>query len=328
MYNPVQMEAFLLQRFGTVRRGHGKKGLELITKCPVCGKRKLSVNTNTGLYQCWRGCVSGHVDKLLGNIRAMKLTTFAPKPVSVARDVDSPGELIPLTTLDDDHQASVYLQQRGFNVRILEDHYGFRYCRQGKKYANGLFDTTNTIIIPVYKGGTLIGWQSRLLYNPDGLDDRACEGLGFIKDEDGDWVKPPKYFTMPGLDKGKILWNYDWARQSNIVVVCEGVFDAVAVGRCAVACFGKGLTDNQVNMLKEYWDLVVLLLDPGDADKQMALLDQSSLMNNALPVHLEGYKDAGEAPQAEIWRQIDQAIAEHPILAANNRTLDTYRFVV
>jgi DNA primase len=166
-----------------------------------------------------------------------------------------------------------------------------------------------------------------LLYDPDKLDDRACEALELIKDEDGDWVKPPKYFTMPGLDKGKIFYNYDWARQSNMVVVCEGVFDAIAVGRCAVAAFGKGLTDEQVNMLRAYWDLVVVLLDPGDAEKEMIALSKK-LPVNTLYMMLRGYKDAGEAPREEIWRQIDMAVQQNPDLASGGRGLETYHFVV
>lgn len=327
--NPLQLEGFLRTRFGTVKRGHGKRGLELITRCPVCGKRKLSVSATTGLYQCWRGCVSGHIDTLLGAVHSARTQNLfeAQRSAPVTREFDVPGELTPLSALNDDHQAIQYLKRRNFDPRMLDEVYGFRYCGMGKKYAGGLFSTSNTIIIPVYQNGLLIGWQSRLLYDPDKLDNKACEALDFLKDEDGDWVKPPKYFTMPGLDKGKIFWNYDWARQSELVVVCEGVFDAVAVGRCAVAAFGKGVTDDQVNMLRQYWSLVIMLLDPGDADKEMIKLN-SKLAYNTIYVTLQGYKDAGEAPQAEIWRQIDQAIQRHPNLAAGGRTLETFRFLV
>jgi hypothetical protein len=59
--------------------------------------------------------------------------------------------------------------------------------------------------------GKLVGWQSRLLYTPDNMTDDECEAMGFVKDDDKDWVKPPKYWTSPGLEKGRVLFNYDWA---------------------------------------------------------------------------------------------------------------------
>ena len=331
MINPQQLEAFLKQRFGPVKRGRGKHGLELITRCPVCGKRKLSISASTGMYQCWRGCISGHIDRLLGDVRLAKINVFEKSAnAPTKRELDIPGELVPLTSLSDDHQAIVYLSNRGFNPKELDAQYGIRYCASGKRYANGLYDTTNTLIIPVYINGIVEGWQSRLLYNPDTLDTMSCEALGFIQDEDGDWVRPPKYFTVPGLDKGKILWNTDWARQSRIVVVCEGVFDAISVGRCAVAAFGKGVTEVQANILKAYWDLVIVLLDPGDGDVQaMRLyeaLDAGSVP--AVCIKLRGYKDAGEAPRAEIWRQIDEAVSNNQVLASAGRTLDTYKFLI
>ena len=43
---------------------------------------------------------------------------------------------------------------------------------------------------------------------------------------------------------------------------------------------------------------------------------------------LEGYKDAGEAPRREIWRQIDAAITRNKTLAAGGITLDSFKFLV
>ena len=128
---------------------------------------------------------------------------------------------------------------------------------------------------------------------------------GFIKDEDGEWKIPPKYMTSPGLDKGRILFNYDNARKHNMVVICEGPFDAISVGLNGVATLGKGVTEYQERLIKAYWKFAVILLDPGDADFEMLKLEQSLRM--AIPcvsVNLKGYKDAGEMSTEEIWRQI------------------------
>ena len=325
---PQRLEGFLQKRYGVVKRSRGKHGLELIVRCPVCKKQKLSINANTGMYQCWKGCVSGHVDKLLGDVRAAKFEQayqVRPQPTR-APGCELPGELIPLVELDQDHQAIQYLVNRGFDPRELDEQYGLRYCREGRRYAGGLFDTTNTIVIPIYQNGTLIGWQSRLLYSPEKIEDpKVMAALGWKQDEDGDWVKPPKYFTSPGLSKGELLYNYDWARQGNLVVVTEGVFDCIAVGRSAVATFGKGVSDTQMRLCGTYWDLTVLLLDP-DAIQDAERL--SARYNNCIVVKLEQYKDAGEAPRSFIWQAIDQAISGNQVLAAAGKTLDSYRFLV
>ena len=323
MLNPTQLENFLQRRYGAVKRSRGKHGLELITKCPVCGKKKLSVNANTGHYQCWHGCISGHIDSLLGDVKIARIDA-ATRPAPVGRQWLDPGTVVPLSGLEDDHHVITYLKRRGFDPKLLETTYGLRYCTEGKPFAKGFFNTTNTLIIPVYMGGELIGWQSRLLYDPDKIPDEECGAMGFQQDPDGEWLRPPKYFTMPGINKAEILWNYDWARQSRIVVICEGVFDAIAVGRCAVATFGKGVSEHQRGYIGAYWDLAIALLDP-DAETENLQLKQS--LDAVIPtvcLSLKGYKDAGEAPQLEIWRQIDQAMqANNPPLK-----LENYRFII
>lgn len=326
MLNPSQLEALLKAKLGFVRRSMGKNGLELITRCPVCGKRKLSVNTATGIYKCWRGCTGGRIQQLLGNVRLeQNLAALDNKRVQANRDVELPGDLVPLTSLADDHHAVCYLKRRGLDIRQLDAWYGMRYCTDGRVYAGGLFNCTNTIVIPVYMDGKLKGWQSRLLYDPDKVPEADYAAMGFVQDDDGDWLKPPKYFTMPGMDKGAILWNYDWAKRSEIVTVCEGVFDAIAVGRCAVATFGKGVSDVQMGLLTQpNWKLVLGMLDPDAKTENAAMCHFIGGKNGgrAVAVNLEGYKDAGEAPQMEIWRQIDATIQKH------GGKLEDYKFIV
>lgn len=331
MYNPAQLETLLRRKYGDVKRQGGGAKLELIVKCPVCGKRKLTINPQKGIYKCWHGCMSGLVSTMFRDVQLAKSEAeFERKQAPRDRGFQSPGELIPLTELGSDHQAVMYLKSRGFDPAELDRIYGMRYCRAGRTYMGGVFDTSNTIITPVYFNGVALGWQSRLLYNPDTVPDDVCEALGFEKDNDGDWIRPPKYFTMPGIDKGKLLWNFDWARRGDLVVVCEGIFDAMAVGRCAVATFGKSVTDDQISLLKSYWRVVVLLLDPGDAEPDMIRISRAMGAGGAFPVYvmLKGYKDAGEAPRMEIWRQIDATIRENPVLAKAGIGLENFKFCV
>ena len=84
----------------------------------------------------------------------------------------------------------------------------------------------------------------------------------------------PKYINPP-WPKGDSLWNAE-ALKCNHVVICEGVFSAIAVGDNAIALCGKAANDNQleriVNARPEY---IMIMLD-ADA------LDYSYEMGNQL----------------------------------------------
>lgn len=301
--DPEQLEAELARRFGPVTRSQGHNGLELICDCYVCGEHKLSVNAVSGIYKCWRGCCSGTVQKLLG--KKLPMTTApAPRPQRKTGYIP-PGELAPLESADPDSAAAAYLSGRGFDYRELGRDFGFRQCTAGRTFAHGVFDTTGAVVAPVTFSGGMVGWQARLPYDPDKLDDEACRALGFAwNTAKGKFVRPPKYFTMPGMDKREMLWNFDNARMSDTVVVTEGVFDAARVGRCAVATFGKSVSDVQVGLLQQYWRHVVLLLDPDAAKEAARLRTKFAPTVDVVTVTLSGYKDAGETPRAELWSQI------------------------
>lgn len=275
-----------------------------------------------GIYHCWHCGKGGCVRGLVAEAADMEFRAEPEKPKRTYCSTD-PGELVPLHELPDSHQAIVYLRSRGFDPEALEKRYGIAYCSRGKKFAGGVFDTTNTIAIPLYEDGRTVGWQCRLLYNPDKLTDDECRMLGFRLKQSGRYLRPPKYFTSPGLQKSTVLFNEDWAAHSGAVVVTEGVFDAIAVGLCGVATLGKQVSDEQVRKLGR-WRLVVLLLDP-DAER-----DQDSLAGRfptdvlVVKVHLQGYKDAGECPRPELWRQISEAVDTNPYLSRNGVTLASF----
>ena len=306
----VNIEALIEHRFGKFKKAKGQKGTDYIVKCFSCGRPKLYITPAVNLYHCYRCSKAGSLDFLFGPGSAYRQPVEEHKPLQpLGQNVRSPGTLVSLTGLPDDHPAIIYIRNRKQNVRELNDVFGVRYCTAGQMFGRGgVFNTSNTLIFPLFLDGSIIGWQSRLLYNPDTLTDEECGLLGFRRDEDGEWDKPPKYFTSPGLEKGRALYNFDNARQSELVVITEGPFDAIGVGRPAVATLGKGVTDQQARLIKNRWAVAVILLDPGDADKEMSELEGKLRPGViTLRVDLKGYKDPGEAPRDEIWAQIGEA---------------------
>jgi hypothetical protein len=314
---PSKLEAVLKRKLGAAyRKARGKNGIEFKICCPFCLKRygkpdkgyKLSLNPEMNAAHCFRCDYSGPVS---GIFKIKNDNTPSAKRVEFVNfKSEPPGELVRISELPDDHRCCNYLRGRGFSVDALDRYFGVMYCSQGRKYAGGIYDTTNTVIFPVWMHGKLAGWQSRLMYNPDTLTEAECAAMGFMKDEEGQFIRPPKYFTDPVMRKGECLYNFDLARQSELVVVCEGTMDAMSVGPCGVATFGKGVTEMQARIIQNNWKLAAILLDPGDAEEEMEKLKAHLRCIPSFVVDLKGYKDAGEAPSLEIWRQIYDSAAK------------------
>lgn len=314
---PAALEAALRKKLGNgYRKACGKNGLEFKICCPFCLSRygkedrnyKLSLNPDLNAAHCFRCGYSSSISKIF-KIAPGKQQP-ARKVVTLNRTSEPPGELVRLSELPDDHACCNYIRGRGFSVKALDEYYGVMYCARGRKFAGGLYDTTDTVVFPIWMYGKLAGWQSRLMYNPEKLTERECESMGFLRDEDGKPIRPPKYFTDPAMKKGECLYNFDLARQSELVVICEGTMDAMAVGPCAVATFGKGVSEEQSRLVQCNWKLAAILLDPGDAAEEMAKLRSSLRAIPSFIVDLKGYKDAGEAPSLEIWKQIYESAAK------------------
>ena len=303
---------------GGVKRSRAKRGLELRICCPFCVSSgntrdtgyKLWINPAMGVYRCWRCEKKGSVSQLLG--AAFKPVGKLEAARSSVRELEtcdsSPGELARLDHLDKDHVAARYMLHRGFDHAALGKYYGVSYCGAGRPFGGRSFrfDTTNTIVFPIWMGGKLAGWQCRLMYNPDELDDETCEAFGFVwDDEKAKFLRPPKYFTSPGLTKGAVLYNYDMARKSELVVVVEGPTDVLAAGPCAVGTLGKGVASTQVDLLTSQWKVVVVLLDPDAAATASQLhADIMAVKPSTVLVTLAGYDDPGSAPTKEIWKQV------------------------
>ena len=332
-------------KFQRVRPAKGGDGhIEYRICCPYCPSRgktadrkfKLWINASNGKFQCWRCHKSGHVSSMIGdaeNLNFVQENTIATA-VTSAETLDKipppyamNGGLIPIDRLPHDHPAVLYLtrvRKRTFDPVELASVFGVCYCDRGRVFGKGKinFDTSNTLIFPLYwmdlrnKRPVVIGWQSRLLYNPDSLTESEYLDYGFQRDEAGDWIVPPKYFTSPGMEKGRILYNYMNARSFDYVVVTEGVFDAFSVGPCAVSLFGKAPTDAQIRTLRNYWNHVIMLLDPGDADDEMEkAMQKLRLSIKVTVVTLQGTKDAGDLPREEVWNQIAAKIQEDEMKA-------------
>ena len=114
-----------------------------------------------------------------------------------------------------------YLRRRGLKWPIIKS------LKLGFTHTDDIMK--RRVIIPIYEGGKLIGYQGRSIKK-----------------------NPQKKYRFPkGIKMGKVIFNIDNVKGATVVIT-EGVFDAMALiqqGYCAVAILGLNLTPYKVRKL-------------------------------------------------------------------------------
>jgi hypothetical protein len=127
------------------------------------------------------------------------------------------------------------------------------------KYPNSTFRSSETILFPVKFKNELVGWQLRYMPGTWLGDKMISKGI--------------KYLHV--FQKGKYLYNYDEAKKSEHVILVEGIKKALKADN-AVASWGKGLSDNQIELLCE-WKHITVMLDGGAKTQTDAVLLRDQL---------------------------------------------------
>ena len=160
----------------------------------------------------------------------------------IPREIEPPGLMHRLDKLPYTHAANRYLAGRFFDPEGLGRYYGVSYCPSSVYTL-----ARNRIIIPLYDGGELKGWQARYIGDLDWHDKYS----------------PPKYFSCPGMRRGQLLYNLDRARNYCTGVIVEGPMDVWAFGPMTMASFGFPMSESQARMVQPVFGngSLVLLFD-------------------------------------------------------------------
>lgn len=232
-------------------------------------KRHMSVNLETGLWQCFKSGNKGNFIQLYAYLEGitynkaesnilfeelLKGTVSKPKkkietkskpamlhnnlgliPVSV----DSADSLNPLV-----QKAWVFLYERKlFNLRDDIDFHPTYYVSTGAK---SLY--RGRLIIPFFNDSQIFYFQARA------LGDETPKYLNAT----GDWPK-----------SSAVLYPYD--TDEDHLVVCEGPFDAISLqlqGVNATCTMGCSISDHQVEMLKYFEGDIIVGYDNDEAGKK------------------------------------------------------------
>jgi len=240
--------------------------------CPICNhkKPKLVVNVSSGQYNCWtchpptKGKTPVSLFKKLGvdKARIVEMKSYFKSDRTKIDDAETtrvflPTEFISMTDNDGSleyRHAAVYLKKRGINEYDVRK-YNIGYCKTGRY--------RNRVIIPSYdRNGQVNYFIAR----------------SFEKD-------PYQKYDAPSIQKTEIVGMEYFINWSVPVILCEGIFDAIAIKRNAVPLFGKSIPKALMLKLVECQVKTVYLALDKDALKE-ALTYSEQLINLGKEVYL------------------------------------------
>ena len=161
-----------------------------------------------------------------------------------------------------------------------------------ERYLLGYSQSQDMVTIPVH--------------SPDGI----C--LGFV----GRSIEGKEFKNTSGLPKAKTMFNLFRAKRFDKVFVVESSFDAIRLeqaGAHAVATLGASVSGKQRELLKQYFNNVIILGDNDDAGKEMAKklsnILGSSATNATLPESVKDVSDLSDEDLKKFVSQFDDLVA-------------------
>jgi DNA primase len=254
-------------------KGKGSKTtMDYAFYCPVCKHHnpKLIVNIKSGQYNCWtchpptKGktpvSLLKKIESPTEKILEMKsyfqndntrIDTTKPNKVTL------PEEFISLANPDKSlecRHALAYLKKRSISIQDIQK-YNIGYCKTGRY--------RNRIIVPSYnKDGNVNYFIAR----------------SFEQD-------PSRKYDAPTCNKTEIIGLEYFVNWSIPIILCEGIFDAIAIKRNAIPLFGKTIPQSlMIKLVESEVKTVYLALDK-DALKE-ALDYSQNLLNLGKEVYL------------------------------------------
>lgn len=124
--------------------------------------------------------------------------------------------------------------------------------------------------------------------------------IGFV----GRSVEGKDFKNTPGLAKSKTLFNLNRIKTSSTVYVVESSFDAIRldqVGFSAVATLGATISSTQIELLKKYFNDIIVIADNDEAGNNMKSRIMEKLSSRITIIKLESkYKDIGDMDDESI----------------------------
>jgi DNA primase len=148
------------------------------------------------------------------------------------------------------------------------------------KFSLGYSEKQDMVTIPVH--------------SPEGIP------VGFV----GRSIEGKDFKNTPGLPKSKVLFNLHRVKKSDKVYVVESSFDVIRldqVGFPAVATLGANVSNSQVDLLKRYFNDIIIIADNDEAGGNMKDRIVERLGSRVSVIQLDKkYKDIGDMNDSDI----------------------------
>lgn len=174
--------------------------------------------------------------------------------------VELPEHTVLVEDLPNDHEVKQYVKQRG-----LENLYTLLYFPNDPLYAK-------RVVVPFTFNGDIVGWTARHINPPD--------------------KQTPKYLHK--MTSGYVF-NIDRFADSEreIVIVVEGVFDAIAID--GIAVLGNHVTPEQAHLIDKLGKRIILCPDRDKAGKELIEEALALGWEVSFPPWSKEIKDAADA---------------------------------
>jgi DNA primase len=143
-----------------------------------------------------------------------------------------------------------------------------------KKFQLGFSEKQDMVTIPVH--------------SPDGME------IGFV----GRSIEGKEFKNTPGLPKSKTLFNLNRVKTADRVYVVESSFDAIRLDQCgfpAVATLGANVSNIQTDLLKKYFNNIIVIADNDEAGGNMKDKIVERLGSRVSVIKIDKqYKDIGD----------------------------------
>ena len=293
----MEKKKLLLSLINSVlpKDGIEAKGPELIFYCPFCNhyKRKLQVNVDTQQWHCWVCDVKGRslfvllkklkvsnrvLDELSQIYETYRGTYSSERHAQIGR---LPKEFQSLIGRDEKISSIVYTHARAYlrKRRVNEEdiiRYNIGYCVDG--------EYGGRIVVPSYDSNANLNY--------------------FV----GRSIYPGKLkYKNPPVSKDIVVFEL-YVNWKMPIVLCEGVFDAIAIKRNAIPLLGKTVSNSLLNkIIVNKVPSVILALDTDALDTSVKI--SQKLMQYGIAVSkvtLED-KDPSEVGYKNMLKALDCA---------------------
>jgi len=265
-------------------------GSEFIVFCPFHNNHRTpagEVNMNTGMFFCFSCNKIADLIEFVMHITGRTYFESVRFIKDKEQNMDIEKQINKKLSVKPDFVQFDELIIKRLNNQALESSRAIEYYAKRKvtqesifKFCLGYSEKQDMVTIPVH--------------SPDGMM------IGFV----GRSIDGKEFKNTPGMPKSKTLFNLNRVKAANKVYVVESSFDVIRldqVGFPAVATLGATISSQQVELLKKYFNDIIVIADNDEAGSNMKDRLMEKLGSRVGVIKLEKqYKDIGDMDDESI----------------------------